>query len=94
MKKSWIYSFSFVLAGAGFLLPFWPLSVAGILLAALAGRWIFAVCVGLLLDVAWGMPTGVLHYLLLPFTFLALLAALGRYLFAGYFLDRGGTDTL
>ena len=90
----WLYSICFILAAAGFLLPLWPLSVAGVVLASLSGRWIFAVCVGLLLDIAWGAPLGVLHYIYLPFTALALVLALVRYFFAGYFLDRSHPDTL
>jgi len=36
---------SFVLAAGGFLVPFWPLSVLGIALAAFTGRWILAIAI-------------------------------------------------
>ncbi len=89
-----IYALSFIIAVAGLLLPLWPLCVAGILIAALSGRWLFAAFVGLLIDIAWGAPAGMLHYLYFPFTALALLGALAHWFFAGYFLDRTPTDTL
>ena len=89
-----IYACAFVLVGMGFLLPLWPLCAAGILLAALTGRYFFALLLGVLLDVAWGPPAGILHYLYLPFVLLALVASLLRYFFAGYFLDRTPPDTL
>ncbi len=59
----WIYAVSFALAAAGFLMPLWPLSVLGLLLAALSGRWLFAIAMGLLLDIGWGPPGGLLHYI-------------------------------
>lgn len=92
-NTTWILSVSFVLAAIGFLLPVWPLCVAGIFLAAFSGRWLFAVCIGLLLDVAWGTPTGFGNFLLFPFTLSALLAGLGRYFSVSY-VRRSSTDTL
>ena len=89
-----IYALSFIIASTGFLLSWWPLCAAGILIAALSGRWLFAALVGILIDTAWGAPQGVLHYLYFPFTLLALLAALGYYFLSGYFLDRTPPDTL
>jgi hypothetical protein len=76
---------AFVLVALGFLVGFWPLSVAGILLAALMGRWAAAVLLGLLLDIAYGTPVGRLHFLYLPFTLLALLGVLARQLKLHYF---------
>jgi len=89
-----IYALSFVIAASGFFLPFWPLCIAGILIAALSGRWIFAIFTGLLIDLAWGVPQGMLHYVYVPFMLVAIVAALVRYFFAGYFLDRSPSDTL
>ena len=90
MSKSsrWIYAVAFLLASAGFLVPLWPLSLAGVMLAALSGRWIFAVITGLLLDLAWGAPTGTLHYFFFPFTIAALLGFIARYYGSLYFFDR------
>ncbi len=89
-----IYSLAFVIAAAGFFLPFWPLIVLGVVVAALSGRWIFAMLMALLIDVALGPPHGVLHMLYVPFTLLALLCALAHYFLSGYFLDRGSPDRL
>ena len=84
-KKIHIVATSFVLAALGFLLSFWPLSVAGILLAALMGRWVTAILLGLLKDIAYGTPVGVLHFLFFPFTLLALLGIVARQLKLRYF---------
>lgn len=89
-----IYASSFVVAAAGFLIPFWPLSLVGIAIAALCGRYIFAVIVALLLDVAWGVPVGILHYLYFPFTIFAIVISLVYRVSAQYFLDRSSPDTL
>lgn len=74
--------------------PLWPLSLLGVLLAALSGRWIFALFMGLLLDLAWGNPLGAWSYVYLPFAGAALAGALARYWGSSYFLDRGAPDTL
>lgn len=89
-----VYALSFVIAASGFLLPLWPLCIVGILIAALSGRWVFAILTGLLIDLAWGAPQGALHYVYMPFMLVAVGAALARYFFAGYFLDRSPSDTL
>lgn len=78
-KKIHIIAASFALVALGFLF-FWPLSIVGILLAALAGRWVTALLLGLLIDIAYGTPVGRLHFLLFPFTLLALLGILTRQL--------------
>lgn len=87
-ESRWIYAVTFLLASAGFLVPFWPLSAIGILLCALSGRFVFAVFIALLIDIAQGAPTGLLSYVLFPHTVLALLAALARLYGARFFLDR------
>lgn len=89
-----IYALSFVIAAGGFFLPFWPLCIVGILIAALSGRWIFAILTGLLIDLAWGAPQGVWALVYAPFTLVAVVAALARHALAGYFLDRSPSDTL
>lgn len=89
-----IYALVFAIAGAGFLLPLWPLCVLGILIASLSGRWLFGAVIGLLIDIAWGPPVGVLHYLYFPFTLLAVVSGLLYIVLSGYFLDRTPPDTL
>ncbi len=75
-------------------MPFWPLSVVGVVLAALSGRWIFAVIVGLMLDLAWGAPTGMYRYLFFPFTIVALAGFIVRYWGSRYFLDKNPQERI
>jgi hypothetical protein len=93
-NTKWILSVSFLLAAVGFLLPLWPLSVLGIALAALSGRWIFAIAVGVLLDLAYGAPVGTIHYLYFPFTLSAVVLSLIRYFGAGYVFNKDAQETL
>ncbi|HEV7449405.1 MAG TPA: hypothetical protein VGP13_02610 [Candidatus Paceibacterota bacterium] len=94
LASRYIYSISFAIAATGFLLPFWPLSVLGVLIAALSGRYFFAIAMALLLDVGHGQATGLLHYFLVPFTILAVAATLARVFGGAYFLDKTPPDTL
>ena len=89
----WILALSFALAAVGFLLPLWPLTLMGIAIAALSGRWIFAVIIGLLLDVAYGTPVGRWHFLYFPFTIFAFVAALIRY-YASAYIRKSSRNTL
>ncbi|MDE1924770.1 MAG: hypothetical protein KGH79_01135 [Patescibacteria group bacterium] len=95
MKKNttWLLAVSFVLAAAGFLLPFWPLSAAGILVLACSGRFILAIALGLLLDIAYGAPIGRFHFLFFPFIILAAAGGAARYA-AMHYLRKSPTDTL
>ncbi len=92
-KKIHIIAASFALAALGFVFGFWPLSVAGIVLAALAGRWVTALLLGLLMDIAYGTPVGYLHVLFFPFALLALLCILARHLWLHH-LRPGPVDRL
>ena len=89
-----VYAVTFLLASAGFLVPFWPLSVMGVALAALSGRWVFGVVTGLLLDLAWGAPVGTLRYFFFPFTIVALLGFVLRYYGSYYFFDRNRQEKI
>ncbi len=93
-SSRWIYAVSFILLSLGFLSPFWPLSLLGILLSALSGRYVFAVFVALILDIAYGAPTATVAYIYFPFTALALVASLLRHFSARFFLDRNRQETL
>ena len=81
MKREprWVLPTFFVLVAAGLLLPFWPLQVAAVVLAGLFGRGVFAVILGLLLDVMWGAPTGIFEMVGFPLTVLALLSIGSRF---------------
>ncbi len=93
-SSRWIYAVTFLLASVGFLYPFWPLSVAGILLASFSGRFMFGVLLGLILDLAWGAPTGMYRYLFFPFTIVALVGLIARYWGSYYFLDKNPQEKL
>ena len=95
MSKSstWIIAVSFVTAAAGFLLPFWPLEVVGVLLSALSGRYVVAVGLGVLLDIAYGTPIGRYEFLIFPFTLLAVLGIFVRYV-GMRVLRKGSLDHL
>jgi hypothetical protein len=92
-KNPALIAVSLLLVASAFLLPLWPLGLLGLLLLAVTGRYVVAVIVGLLLDVTYGVPTGMLHVLYVPFTLLALLVSILRYTLSGYFRDEG-RDTL
>lgn len=82
-SKGWDILLAFFAVAAGFLIGFWPVSVAGVLLAAVLGRWVSALILGLLLDVVYGVPQGFLHIIYFPVTLFALLAVVARSLVAG-----------
>lgn len=94
LASRYIYALSFAIAATGFLLPFWPLCLVGVLIAALSGRYFFAILIALLIDVGSGAPSGILHYLYVPYTALAVAASLARLLGIQYFLDKTPPDTL
>ncbi len=81
-------------AALGVLVPFWPLLILSILLLASGGRLILALAFGILLDIAFGVPTGMFAPLYFPFTVVALLAALGMRLGARFMIDRYSRYTL
>ncbi|HVV15408.1 MAG TPA: hypothetical protein VHD55_03355 [Candidatus Paceibacterota bacterium] len=94
-KQSYFFfAFAFALAAGGFLASFWPLEVLGMLLAGVAGHPVYAIGLGILLDLAYGAPTGHLHMLLFPMTALAILAVLGRRYGGKYFFDASEQDRL
>lgn len=90
----WILAAFFALSALGFLVPWWPLSVAGLALMALWGGWFAAVLTGLLLDLAWGAPVGLSHFLYFPFALCAVLFSLVRIAAVKYFIDRGLPERL
>lgn len=91
IKTRSILLLSFAVAATGFLIPFWPLELAGLAIAGLAGHPIFALVLGLLLDIAYGQPTGALGILFFPFTLFALITILARMFSKRYFLEHDDT---
>jgi len=84
---------SWALMLLGFALSFWPLGGIGIVLAALQGRFFSAIGIGLVLDIAYGAPTGTLHFLYIPFTFAAAVLCFLYYFFASNFRE-GDINTI
>ncbi len=78
----------------GFVFSFWPLAFLGVALAVVAGRWISAVLLAVLLDVVYGVPVGRLHVLYAPFTLAAVLGALLRARVASAMREYVLTDRL
>jgi hypothetical protein len=83
-----LYVVALALLCAGLFVPFWPIAVVGVLLLSCTGRWIAAIGAGIVLDVLWGSPTGMLSLLHIPYTLLGLCGFLLRYWGSIYFLDR------
>ena len=84
---------SFALLAAGFLFSFWPVSLLGLVLAAVSGQYPAAVLIGLVMDTAYGAPVGRLHLVYVPFTLLSLAACALRFYVPAYF-RRGDSGTL
>ena len=93
-STKFIIAVAFILGAVGFLLPFWPLCAAGIALLALSGRFVFALGMGVLLDVAYGAPVGRFYFLLFPFTLTAVVLSLARYIGSKYLLKKNLPPTL
>lgn len=72
----------------GLFISYWPLALCGVLALIFFGRWFAAMGCGLLLDVAYGPPVGIMHLLLLPFTFCALFLVLIRIVIFPYLRPR------
>lgn len=83
-----IFAIIFLLASVGFLLPFWPLAALAVILAAFLGHPFYAVILGVLLDFAYGAPTGMKYYLFFPFTILAGVSFGLKILGLKYFLGK------
>ena len=94
LKSKRIYSLiGFVLFAAGFVFSFWPLGALGLLLAAAMGQYGSAIILGLLMDVAYGKPVGMWHFLYVPFTLLSFIVIALHYSLSSYFRE-GGIDRL
>lgn len=93
-RQRWVFAAFFMLAAIGFLLPFWPLAALGVMLAALSGNWLGALATGILLDLAWGAPVGLAHFLYFPFTVIAVVAILARWWGSEYFISRSPPEHL
>ena len=74
----------------GLLVPYWPLSVCGVVLYVISGHWRMGVASALLLDVVYATPTGFAQHLPLPCTLGALLLMVVRMFIFPYVRPRPG----
>jgi hypothetical protein len=93
-RTYFFFALSCALAAAGFLLSFWPLAAAGVVLAGLSPHPVLAVGFGIMLDLAYGAPLGGLYVLFFPMTLLALASVLARRLGRRYFFDSSLQERL
>ncbi len=94
MKYKWIYTGTFACAAAGLILPFWPLTVFGVVVAIVYGRVVYGLCLALIFDLILGVPTGILYWVHFPLFALALLCFVLRYFALRYMIKRGGYSRL
>ena len=79
---------------AGILFSFWPLVPMGLALLVLYGHTAFGITAGLIFDILWGAPVGVLAFLHFPFLLFALACVLIRVFALSVILPRGDLDAL
>lgn len=94
IRNKWVYTATFACAAAGLILPFWPLTVLGVVMAVLYGRVVYGLCLALIFDLILGVPTGILYWVHFPLFVLALFCFLLRYLALRYMLERGSPGRL
>lgn len=94
MIRSRILLWVSVLAGVGsVVIPFWPLSLLAIV-SAVFGRYIVvALMLGVFFDVLYGVPSGFVSFLYIPFTLFALSSVIVRYVISSV-LRKPLTDRL
>ncbi len=80
-----------VLALLGLLLPFWGFVVVGIAVAVVRGDAVLALLCAGVADLLYGVPVGMFHALVIPFTGCTLLALGIRYLVTRDMRDRMST---
>lgn len=93
-KTKWIWVVSFLFVSGGFVLGFWPASLLGVIFAGIMDAYIAAILFGLLLDVAYGAPNGLVEYLYFPFTLTAIFSIVLKNLGTRYFLKRDAQERL
>lgn len=86
--KGWPLLLALACAALAVLVPYWPLALLSVLVAALGGEWAAAIAIGIFFDILYGRPPGGwLHAIAFPFTILAAALSLARR-FAARYLRR------
>lgn len=93
-SNRWLLACICVVIAGSFLAGFWPLAALGVVGMGFVGRGLFAVVLGLLLDLAYGAPVGLAAYMLFPFTILGLTVVVVRFWSARYFMNRSSPEHL
>lgn len=78
---------SLILFTLGIVLPFWPLALVGIGSALVFGATFLVLIGALIVDVLWGIPTGLFHWLALPYTTLVCVGIIARAILMRYLRD-------
>ncbi|MBC7836178.1 hypothetical protein H7X87_00150, partial [Acetobacteraceae bacterium] len=71
-----------------FIFSFWPFAALAVVLLALSGNLIFCVVLGITLDLVYGVPVGIFHIVLFPFTLLSLISIFSRLFMKRYMLSE------
>ncbi len=90
----WLALSIYVVSSASFVLQFWPLAAVGVIALTFVGGGLLSLPLALLLDLAYGEPTGYAAYLFFPYTVAALAIVTIRHTAGRYFLRRASRDTL
>lgn len=78
----------------GLLLSLWPLVPAGVALLVFEGHVALGVTSGLVADLIFGAPLGMLSYVHFPFLLFAVACVVLRVVAVSVVLPRGGANTL
>lgn len=78
----------------GFLFQFWPFFLIAIVALGLGGYYIPATALGIVLDITFGVPGGILRFIWFPFTAGALLIVALHMASLHYMLPRTAREKL
>jgi len=81
-----------MLALLGLLLPFWGFVAIGIAVAMTRGNWGLALVLAAVADIIFGHPVGLLHFMVIPFTLVTVVALFGRHFLTKHMRDEVRTS--
>lgn len=61
----------------GFLMSLWWVVAIGLLALALSGQYLPAIALAFVIDLLYGAPPGIFHFIMFPFTIAVLIVSLG-----------------
>jgi hypothetical protein len=86
MRGRYDFTLSLIALGAGFLIPFWPLIIAGTLGSVVSGHIFVALTAGFLFDLIFGSWPG--FFLPFPMTVLVTAVSIGFFFIRRYLRSR------